>query len=141
MADSLVATDWVVLEMIGGAWEIVRVLEPHVARVIVVSPGDTGIAHARARTDRLDARTLARLLWAGDLDAIWMPDERTRVLRRRLSRREQLVRARTRSKNEVHAVLMRRLVGRCPYRDMFGKAGRNGLPPSSCRRGLPRCHR
>jgi hypothetical protein len=35
----------------------------------------TGIAHARAKTDRLDARTLARLLWAGELYAIWMPDE------------------------------------------------------------------
>jgi hypothetical protein len=67
------------------------------------------------------------LLWAGELDAIWMPDERTRVLRRRLSRREQLVRSRTRAKNEVHAVLMRRLVGRCPHSDMFGKAGRNWL--------------
>jgi hypothetical protein len=51
-----------------------------------------------------------------------MPDERTRVLRRRLSRR-----ARTRSKNEVHAVLMRRLVGRCPHSDTFGRAGRNWL--------------
>jgi len=36
--------------------------------VIVVSPGDTGIAHARAKTDLLDARTLARLLWVGELD-------------------------------------------------------------------------
>jgi transposase len=53
-------------------------------RVIVVSPGDTGIAQARAKTDRLDARTLAKLLWAGELDAVWTPDELTRVLRRRL---------------------------------------------------------
>jgi transposase len=127
LADSLVATDRVVLEMTGSAWEVVRILEPHVARVLVVSPADTGIVHARAKTDRLDARTLARLLWAGELDAIWMPDERTRVLRRRLSRRDQLVRARTRAKNEVHAVLMRRLVGRCPFRDLFGKGGRNWL--------------
>jgi transposase len=127
LADSLLDSDRVVLEMTGSAWEIVRILEPHVASVLVVSPGDTGIAHARAKTDRLDARTLARLLWAGDLDPIWMPDERTRVLRRRLSRREQLVRSRSRSKNEVHAVLMRRLVGRCPHSDMFGKAGRNWL--------------
>ena len=127
LADSLLDSDRVVLEMTGSAWEIVRILEPHVASVLVVSPGDTGIAHARAKTDRLDARTLARLLWAGELDPIWMPDERTRVLRRRLSRWEQLVRSRSRSKNEVHAVLMRRLVGRCPHSDMFGKAGRNWL--------------
>jgi hypothetical protein len=52
----------------GASWEIVRILEPHVAKVIVVSPGDTGIAYARAKTDLLDARTLARLLWVGELD-------------------------------------------------------------------------
>jgi transposase len=46
----------------------------------------------------------------GELDAVWMPDERCRILRRRLARREQLVRARTRSKNEIQAVLQRRLI-------------------------------
>ena len=104
-----------------------RILEPHVAKVIVVSPGDTGITQARAKTDRLDARTLARLLWSGELDAVWMPDELTRVLRRRLSRREQLMRARTRAKNEIHAMLMRQLVGRPPFADLFGVKGRAWL--------------
>jgi len=127
LAASLLPTDRVALEVTGSSWEIVRIFEPHVAKVIVVSPGDTGISNARAKTDRLDARTLARLLWAGELDPVWMPDERTRVLRRRLSRREQLVRSRSRCKNEVHAVLMRRLKGRCPFSDMFGKAGREWL--------------
>jgi transposase len=127
LAASLLPTDRVALEVTGSSWEIVRILEPHVAKVIVVSPGDTGIAHARAKTDRLDARTLARLLWIGELDGVWTPDEHTRVLRRRLSRREQLVRSRTRCKNEIHAVLMRRLKGRCPFSDMFGKAGREWL--------------
>jgi transposase len=115
LAASLSPADRVALEVTGSAWEVVRIFEPHVAKVIVVSPGDTGISHARAKTDRLDARTLARLLWAGELDAVWTPDEPTRALRRRLSRREQLVRSRSRCKNEVHAVLMRRLVGRCPF--------------------------
>jgi transposase len=98
-----------------------------VERVIVVSPDDTGIRQARAKTDRLDARTLARLLAAGELDAVWMPDERTRVMRRRLARREQLVRSRSRSKNEIHAVLMRRLQGRPPVADLFGVKGRKWL--------------
>jgi transposase len=124
LAESLSASDRVALEVTGSAWEVVRILEPHVAGVVVVSPGDTGITQARAKTDRLDARTLAKLLWAGDLDAVWTPDEETRVLRRRVARREQLVRARSRCKNEVHAILMRRLKGRCPFSDMFGKAGR-----------------
>ncbi|HWF23899.1 MAG TPA: IS110 family transposase [Solirubrobacteraceae bacterium] len=127
LAESLLATDRVLLEVTGSAWEIVRILEPYVAKVIVVSPGDTGITQARAKTDRLDARTLARLLWSGELDGVWVPDELTRVLRRRLSRREQLMRARTRAKNEIHAMLMRQLVGRPPSSDLFGVKGRGWL--------------
>jgi transposase len=126
-AQSLGREDRVALEVCGSAWEIARILEPHVAQVIVVSPNDTGIRQARAKTDRLDSRTLARLLWAGELDAVWTPDEQTRVLRRRLSRREQLVRARSRAKNEIHAVLMRRLKGRPPFADLFGVKAREWL--------------
>ena len=68
-------TDRVALEVTGSSWEIVRLLEPHVSKVIVVSPGDTGISQARAKTDRLDARTLAKLLWTGELEAVWVPPE------------------------------------------------------------------
>jgi transposase len=126
-AGSLGSEDRVALEVTGGAWEIARIVEPHVRRVVVVSPDDTGIRQARAKTDRLDSRTLARLLWAGELDAVWMPDERCRVMRRRLARREQLVRSQTRSKNEIHAVLMRRLKGKPPVSDLFGVKGRRWL--------------
>ncbi len=113
--------------MTGSCWEVVRILEPHVNRVVVVSPDDTGIASARAKTDKLDARTLANLLWRGELEAVWMPDERCRILRRRLARREQLMRARTRSKNEIHAVLQRRLQAKPPCSDLFGVKGRDWL--------------
>jgi transposase len=126
-AQSLGADDRVALEVTGGAWEIARILERHVKRVIVVSPDDTGIRQARAKTDRLDARTLARLLAAGELEAVWMPDEACRVMRRRLARREQLVRSRTRAKNEIHAVLMRHLKGKPPVSDLFGVKGRRWL--------------
>ena len=47
------------------------------ARSSSSAPSDTGIRQARAKTDRLDARTLARLLATGELDAVWMPDEPT----------------------------------------------------------------
>jgi len=107
--------------------KIARIIEPHVAQVLVVSPSDTGIRQARAKTDRLDARTLARLLAAGSLDEVWMPDRWTWVMRRRLSRRSQLVWARSRSKNQIHAVLMRQLVGRPPVSDLFGVNGREWL--------------
>jgi transposase len=126
-AQSLLASDRVALEVTGSCWEVARILAPHVDRVIVVSPDDTGITSARAKTDRLDARTLARLLWSGELEAVWMPDERCRVLRRRLARREQLVHSRSRAKNEIHAVLQRRLVGKPPCSDLFGIKGRQWL--------------
>jgi len=126
-ASSLGPDDRVVLEVTGNAWEIARTIEPHVAEVLVVSPSDTGIRQARAKTDRLDARTLARLLAAGSPDGVWMPDRWTWVMRRRLSRRSQLVWARSRAKNQVHAVLMRQLVGRPPVADLFGVKGRRWL--------------
>src|SRR5215216_5539823 len=125
-AQSLDAGDWVAL---GNAWAIARILEPHVARVVVVSPNNTGIRRAQAKTDRLDAR---KLLWAGELDGVWAPDERVRAMRRRLARRAQLVRARSRVKNEIHAVLMRGLKDRPPAADLFGVKGR-GWPISSWR--------
>jgi transposase len=53
-----------------------------------------------------------------------MPDRQTWVMRRRLSRRSQLVWARSRAKNQIHAVLMRQLVGRPPVSDLFGVKGR-----------------
>jgi transposase len=126
-AASLAPDDRVALEVTGNSGEIARIIRAHVAQVVVVSPHDTGISRARAKTDRLDARTLAKLLAAGELDAVWMPDEWARAMRRRLSRRSQLVRARTRSKNEIHAVLMRRLAGRPPVSDVFGVSGRRWL--------------
>ena len=126
-AQSLCSTDRVVLEVTGNAWEIARILEPHVGQVLVVHPGDTGIRPARAKTDRLDARALAKLLAAGSLDGLWMPDEATRALRRRLARRSQLVRARTRAKNECHAALVRRLIAKPAVSDLFGLAGRRWL--------------
>jgi len=127
LAESLLPTDRVALEVTASCWEVARILEPFVDRVIVVSPDDTGISSARAKTDKLDARTLALLLWKGEIDPVWMPDERCRILRRRLARREQLVHARSRAKNEISAVLQRRLIERPPFADLFGVTGRRWL--------------
>lgn len=88
---------------------------------------DTGIASARAKADKLNARALAVLLWKGEIDPVWMPDERCRVLRRRLARREQLVHGRSRAKNEIQAVLQRRLIERPGFADLFGVTGRRWL--------------
>ena len=62
LAGSLVRSDRVALEVTGSCWEVARLLEPHVERVVVVSPDDTGITRARAKTDRLDARAGAAVV-------------------------------------------------------------------------------
>jgi len=124
-AQSLVASDVVALEATTGADKIVSVLQRHGIRVVVANTRKLkSISEAKAKTDRLDAQTLARLLMSGLLDEVWTPDERTRALRRLTNRRERIVRARTRAKNEAHGVLARNLCERPPVTDCFGKAGR-----------------
>ncbi len=128
LANSLGPDDHVALEATGNALAIARLLEPYAARVVVAATKELrAITEAKVKTDRRDARTLARLLAAGLLSGCWLPDEATRAVRRRLARRAQLVRQRTRCKNEVHAVLMRNLKGRPSMTDVFGKLGRAWL--------------
>ena len=126
-AQSLAADDQVALEATGNALAIVRIIESHVGRVVLANPKAVKNATRSAKTDKLDARTLAKLLAAGFLPEVWSADEQTRVLRRRISRRAQLVRQRTREKNQVHAILIRNLKGRAPATDLFGSAGRRWL--------------
>src|SRR5438128_4058322 len=126
-AQSLAADDQVVLEATGNALAIARIIEPHAGRGVLANPKAVKSATQTAKTDKLDARMLAKLLAAGFLPEVWTPDEQTRVLRRRISRRAQLVRQRTREKNQVHAILIRNLKGRSPVTDLFGVAGRRWL--------------
>jgi len=127
-AQSLAADDQVVLEATGNALGIARMIEPHVGRVVLANPKAVkGITRAGAKTDKIDARTLAKLLAGGFLPAVWLPDEQTRILRRRISARAQLVRQRTRAKNQVHATLIRNLKAKPPVGDLFGARGRRWL--------------
>jgi transposase len=52
--------DEVALEATGNALEIARIIEPHVGRVVLANPKAVkAITRAGAKTDRIDARTLA----------------------------------------------------------------------------------
>jgi transposase len=127
-ARSLGADDQVALEVTGGAEAIARILRPHVARVVIANTKKLrSISEAKAKTDRLDARALAELLASGFLAEVWSPDEQTRALRRRVARRAQLVRQRTRAKNEIRAACQRNLAARPEVSDLAGKKGRSFL--------------
>src|SRR3712207_1154719 len=112
----------------GNAMAVVRVLGPYVARVIVANPLQVkAIAHARIKTDKIDAGVLASLPAADFLPEVWLPDADTERRRRLVTRRNQVVRHRTRIKNEVHATLHAHLIPLCPHAELFGRRGRAWL--------------
>ncbi len=127
-AATLMGTDHVVLEATGNTAAIVAVLQPAVERVVVANPLLVRlIAEARVKTDKIDAAVLAQLYASGFLPEVWIADPRTQALRRQVARRSQIVRQRTRLKNEMHAVLAAHLIARCTATDLFGKRGRAWL--------------
>jgi transposase len=128
LGKTLDATDEVVIEATGNSMAAARVLSPFVARVVIANPLQVkAIAHAHVKTDKVDAGTLANLYAAGYLPEIWTPDAATERLRRLVARRYQIVRHRTRVKNEVHAILAAHLVPKCPHADLFNQRGRAWL--------------
>jgi transposase len=119
--------DVVALEASTNTWALAELLGRHAGRVIVSNPLRTrAIADAKRKTDDIDAATLAELLAADYLPAVWVPDEATRRLRRLVAHRAGLVRDRTATRNRVAAILSRRLL-RPPVTDPFGVAGRRWL--------------
>jgi transposase len=127
-ADQLRPDDQVALEATGNSDAIANLLMPLVGRVVVSNPSKTrAIAEAKVKTDKVDARILAQLLAVDFLPPVWLPDERTRSLRRQVMRRAHIVRQRTRIKNQVHAILARNLVSTPPVSDLFGRTGRHWL--------------
>jgi transposase len=127
-AAGLRADDQVALEATGNATAVAVLLEPHVAKVVISNPVKTrAIAEAKVKTDKVDARILAQLLAADFLPGTWLPDGRTRMLRRLSAHRAQLVRGRIQVKNQVQAVLHRNMLPRPPVTDLFGTRGRAWL--------------
>ena len=121
-------SDEVVIEATGNCMAVSRVLSPHVARVVIANPLQVkAIAHAHVKTDKVDAGILASLHAAGYLPEIWTPDAATERLRRLVARRYQVVRHRTRIKNEVHSILHAHLIPKCPHADLFNRPGREWL--------------
>ena len=128
LGGQLFTTDEVVIEATGNCMAVSRVLSPFVKRVVIANPLQVkAIAHTRVKTDKIDAGTLASLFAAGYLLEIWTPDAETERRRRLTARRYQIVRHRTRIKNEVHAILHAHLIPKCPHADLFNQRGRAWL--------------
>lgn len=98
--------DHVVIEATGNAAVVAEVLTPYVDRVVIANPRQVHmIAHAKVKTDTIDATVLAKLYASGFLPEVWVPDPETLALRRQVTRRTQLVRQRSRLKNLIQSIL------------------------------------
>ena len=98
-AKTLTRDDHVVVEATGNASAVADVIAPHVGRVVIANPRQARmIAHAKIKTDTIDATVLAKLYASNFLPEVWVADARTLALRRQVTRRNQIVRQRTRLK-------------------------------------------
>ena len=104
----LTPEDRVALEVGPNAYYFYDQLQDAVAEVVLVSPRQFAvIASSSKKTDREDARQLARFLKLGCLPTVVVPSLRVRALRQLFQSRDTLVRMTTQLKNMGHAVLVR----------------------------------
>ena len=120
---ALTQEDKVVLEATTNTWAVYRIISKYTPDVTISNPLRTkAIAQAKIKTDKVDSFVLAKLLHAGFIPSVWVPDETTLKLRRLVSNHESLVRRRTKTKNRIHSVLHQNLIQH-PYTNLFGKSG------------------
>ncbi|MFQ5974673.1 MAG: IS110 family transposase, partial [Alphaproteobacteria bacterium] len=110
-ARRLTPDDQVALEATFHSWAIHAILAPAAGRVVVVNALQVkAIAHAKIKTDKVDARTLAQLLRVDFLPAVQLPDDEAWALRQLISHRRLLIKQQTAAKNTIRSLLNRRLL-------------------------------
>jgi transposase len=111
-----------VLESTGNLWiQIHDRLEEHGVPVALSSPTNSRlISESRLKTDRTDARALARLHRAGVLSTCYVPGALERNRRGLLRHRLRLVKNSTAVRNRIHSLLDKHGV-RVPYKTKFSK--------------------
>lgn len=108
MRKTLTPQDAVVLEMTTNAFQLYDDLLPHVHSVTVVHPPHVSlITRAQVMTDKIAARTLAKLHAVGLLPSVWIPPQAVQDHRALVAQRAKMVRLSTQAKNRLHAVLHR----------------------------------
>lgn len=104
----LAKEDEVAVEATSNIYYFYDQIKEHVSRVVVVDTYRFAIiAKSKKKTDKADARALARFLKLGHLPEVPVPSEKIRQLRHLLQARETLVGMRTKLKNMGHAALTR----------------------------------
>jgi transposase len=111
-----------VLESTGNLWiQVHDRLEEHGIPVALSSPANSRlIKDSRLKTDRTDARALARLHRAGVLSTCYVPSAEKRNRRELLRHRLRLVKMQNMVKNRIHALFDKHGI-RVPYKTRFSK--------------------
>ena len=116
------------MEATGNASAVTEVIAPHVGRLVVGNPRQVRmVAHAKIKTDTIDATVQAKLCASDFLNEVWVPDAKALALRRQVTRRNQIVRRRVRLKTTTQSILHAHLLPQCPHADLFGNKGRAWL--------------
>jgi transposase len=128
-AKKLTKEDVVVVEATGNAASVAAVITPHVNKVVIANPKQVRIiiAHAKIKTDTIDASVLAQLYASGFLPEVWIPDQPTQALRRQMTRRNQIVRQRSRLKNIIQSILHSHLIPSCLPTRRSVRGNRTGM--------------
>jgi len=139
---TLTPQDAVVLEMTTNSFQLYDDLQPHVHSVTVVHPPHVAlITRAQVMTDKIAARTLAKLHAVGLLPPVWVPPPEVRDHRALVAQRSKMLRLSTQAKNRLHAVLHRHHL-LPPEGDLFTSARREwwlGLEISELERARVQC--
>ena len=101
-------TDDVAVEVTGNIYYFYEQIKALVRRIVLVDTYRFSvIAKSKKKTDKADARALARFLKVGHLPSVPVPSAQVRQLRHLLQARETLVGMATKLKNMGHAALSR----------------------------------
>ena len=126
-ASELKSTDSVVLETTFNSWSVYNLLKESKAKIVVSDSNQVkAIAHAKVKTDKVDAEILARLLKADFIPEVEMPSEKTWSYRQLISHLRNLSKQKTSIKNSIWGILNRSLI-KPPYENIFTQKGMKWL--------------
>jgi transposase len=113
-----------VVESTGNMWmKTYEAFESAGIEIKLANPVKTrAIAEAKVKTDKIDSKTLARLLRGDNIAECYVPSKDIRLSRSLLGHRVNIVREQTRIKNRIHT-LLDKYDFKCEYESMFSGAG------------------
>jgi transposase len=140
MQRTLKPGDAVVIEMTTNTWDVYDALVEHAHSACVVHPPHVkAVVNPQVMTDKIAARTLAKLLAAKLLVSVWVPPREVRDLRMLVAEYRKMSVLGATAKHRLHAVLQRHRILPEAGLEIFhpdNRAWWDGLPLSSAEKAV-----